>query len=257
MLAIISLLLALTLSLILIRIATLAMIHTGMSEDMARFQTLSAFTGAGFTTRESESITTHPVRRRIAMVVILLGNVGFITFITSLVVTFLQPSAEEYSWVSRAAVFAGGLVLLWLIGGSKWVDKLLGHTIALALKRWTELEVRDYHSLLNVSDSYSIGEIEIHDDNWMVGKTLMEMRLSYEGILVLGIKRKDGNYLGTPRGTMRICPYDRVVLYGRRDALMQLERRPQGEEGDRIHKKAVAENTQRTQTDGNEPTQPA
>ncbi|WP_419193904.1 hypothetical protein [Novipirellula herctigrandis] len=43
-----------------------------MSKDLAQFQTLSAFTGAGFTTNESEDIVNHPLRRRIMMYLMLL-----------------------------------------------------------------------------------------------------------------------------------------------------------------------------------------
>jgi hypothetical protein len=43
---------------------------------VAAFQAQSAFSGAGFTTQESETIVTHPLRRRIVRLLILLGSVG-------------------------------------------------------------------------------------------------------------------------------------------------------------------------------------
>lgn len=61
MIAILSLLVTLTLSLLVTRVGAMALMLTGMSREMARFQARSAFTGVGFTTQESESITTHPV----------------------------------------------------------------------------------------------------------------------------------------------------------------------------------------------------
>lgn len=52
MFAIASLLVVLVLSLLVTRIATVALTHTGLSREVARFQARSAFSGVGFTTSE-------------------------------------------------------------------------------------------------------------------------------------------------------------------------------------------------------------
>ena len=62
MLAVVSLLLIITLSLLMTRIASVALVHTGLSREVARFQARSAFSGVGFTTSEAESVVAHPVR---------------------------------------------------------------------------------------------------------------------------------------------------------------------------------------------------
>lgn len=77
--SVITLLVALTLSLLVNRIATVMLTHTGLSRDSARFQSSSALTGVGFTTRESQAVVDHPVRRRILMALMLIGNSGIIT----------------------------------------------------------------------------------------------------------------------------------------------------------------------------------
>ena len=64
MTAILSLLLVVTLSILVTRIAAVALRHTGLARQTARFQARSAFSGAGFTTSESEKVVNHPVRRR-------------------------------------------------------------------------------------------------------------------------------------------------------------------------------------------------
>ena len=84
MVAIATLLIIVSLSLVVNRIATVALMFTGLSKDAARFQSRSAFTGAGFTTTESELIVQHPVRRRIIMMLMFLGNAGLITVIATL-----------------------------------------------------------------------------------------------------------------------------------------------------------------------------
>lgn len=42
------------------RIATIALTHTGLSRQTARFQARSAFTVVGYTTSESEKLVNHP-----------------------------------------------------------------------------------------------------------------------------------------------------------------------------------------------------
>ena len=69
MAALISVLIAITLSLLITRIATEALTLTGLSRTSARFQARSAFTGTGFATSESEAIVKHPLRRRIIVLV--------------------------------------------------------------------------------------------------------------------------------------------------------------------------------------------
>ena len=70
MTAVLILLLILLVALLINRIATAALMSTGMSRQYAKFQARSAFTGVGFTTSEAEEVVSHPVRRRIVMILI-------------------------------------------------------------------------------------------------------------------------------------------------------------------------------------------
>jgi hypothetical protein len=61
MTALISLIIIFTLSALITKIASEALVHTGLSKQSAKFQARSAFTGVGFTTSEAEHIVNHPV----------------------------------------------------------------------------------------------------------------------------------------------------------------------------------------------------
>lgn len=90
MVAISSLLLVLVFSLLITRIATIALTYTGLSHQSAKFQARSAFTGVGFTTSESEKVVNHPVRRRILLLMMLVGNAGIVTVIATFILGFIQ-----------------------------------------------------------------------------------------------------------------------------------------------------------------------
>lgn len=66
-------------------IGSIAFEATGMERTKARFQALSAISGTGFTTSESESVVNHPKRRRIAARLIFIGNTGLLGFIIAII----------------------------------------------------------------------------------------------------------------------------------------------------------------------------
>jgi len=68
MIALITLLAAISVSVLVGRVATQAFQITGLSRQAASFQSRSALTGTDFTTRKAESVVDHPVRRRILMI---------------------------------------------------------------------------------------------------------------------------------------------------------------------------------------------
>lgn len=70
-------------SFIVVRIGAIAFQLTGLGWTQAKFQALSCFTGTGFTTREAELIAGHSQRRRIAAILMVLGNAGLVVLIAT------------------------------------------------------------------------------------------------------------------------------------------------------------------------------
>ncbi len=244
MVAILSLIVVMAISFLVTRIATIALMHTGLSQEVARFQARSALTGAGFTTTESERLVNHPVRRRILMLLMLIGNAGIITAASSLILAFVNQDSSDHLWL-KIALLITAMTILWALATSRWVDQYLSRLINLALKRYTSLEVRDFASLLGLSSDYRIVEILVSQNDWLAGKTLLTSRLSEEGILVLGIQRKNGNFLGTPSKETCVEPEDTLITYGHLEALKSLDERRYGNQGNVEHIKAVAQQKQR------------
>jgi hypothetical protein len=159
MLAIASLFVVISLSLLVTRIATLLLVHTGLSRESARFQARSAFTGCGFTTSESERVVNHPVRRRVLMTLMLLGNAGIVTAVSSLMLTFVDQRDDGLGAGTKFLIVAVGIAVLWILGSSQWLDARLSHLIERLLARYTRLDVQDYASLLHLTDEYRVTEL--------------------------------------------------------------------------------------------------
>jgi hypothetical protein len=175
MAGIITVILILVFSILITRVASIALTHTGLSRESARFQARSAFTGVGFTTSESEKVVNHPVRRR----------------------------------------------------------------ILLLLKRYSNVDVNDYASLLQLSGEFRISEQNIECDHWLCKMKLKNTKLRDEGLNILAISRKDGTFIGNPNGETLIKEDDSLIIYGRATALNKLERRLKGDKGNREHKQMI------------------
>lgn len=238
MIAILSLLIVVTLSLLITRIAAMALMLTGLSSESARFQARSAFTGSGFTTGEAESVVNHPVRRRIIMMLMLLGNIGIATVVATAVLSLINTARAEHWWW-YILILAGGATVLCILSISRRVEYHLNRLIALGLKRWTKLDVTDYVSVLNLQNGYAVTEMQIEPGDWLDGRSLIEAALPREGVLVLGIERRDGTYIGTPRARDHIHSGDTLILYGLSSRIAELDQRRAGDSGERAHSEAV------------------
>ncbi len=236
MYAIASLLAVLAVSLLVTRIATVVLSASGMSGESARFQARSAFTGAGFTTAESERVVAHPLRRRVVMLLMLVGNIGFVAAASSLILGF-RGGAAGASWM-RVFELAAGLILLVFLSRSPQVNRWLTRLIGRALRRWTDLAGRDFTVLAEVGDGYVVSELAIGPNDWVAGRTLEELRLADEGLLVLRINRNGGDYVAHPDSGSRLGRGDVLVLYGRADAVADLDHRTV-DDGDNSHDRAV------------------
>lgn len=234
MLAISSLLLVVVISLLITRVAAVVLVATGLSQQAARFQARSAFTGAGFTTSESERVVDHPVRRRVIAVLMLVGNAGVVAAASSVILGF-RGNAVGHAWWRILELVAGLAVLVWL-SRSRWVDRWLTRRIGRALRRFTDLTTTDAVGLLRLPAGYAVHELGIEAGDWVTGAPLGELDLESEDIRVLGLVPSGGGYVGTPDGDRRLGAGDVAIVYGDRQRLVELDHRPLGPQGDAAHR---------------------
>jgi len=218
MAAFIAVLVTVSVSLVITRVGTAALVHTGLSREVAKFQARSAFFGVGFTTSEAESVVNHPVRRRIVLWLVLLGNAGIVTVLASIV---LSASSDRGITAPRLAVLAAGLALLALVARSRVLERLIDR----ALNRWSDLDVRDYADLLELSGDYAVAELAVDPGDWLADKTLGELELRDEGVVVLGITRADGEWIGAADGDTELHAGDVLIVYGREERVAEIDAR--------------------------------
>jgi len=209
---------------VIIRAGATALELTGLSRDAAQFQALSAFFGAGFTTGESELVVNHPVRRRVIRDLIVIGNIGILSVIGTVVVTATRLDFEgdpAAAW-SRIALVGLGLALLWGFSRTPIPTWLIDRSVSAILKKTDGLHSLDYEALLRVRAGYVIEILHLASDHWLAGKPLRETCPGEMGVSVLGIVRADCDYLGAPCGDDTLLPDDTLILYGRRDSVREL-----------------------------------
>jgi len=202
--------------LILIRIFTILLRITGLTNEKAKFQAISLLTSCGFTTSESEIITNSRARRRIAIVAMVTGY-GFSVIIVSLIFNLLnslnqvQTSSTLKVIIISAAVFVGLILFFQLPFVKKGNERLIAK-IALKI-----IQRKQYENTITILDSYgkdAICEVMINNlPDILEDKKLFEVRLrdTYK-INLLMIKRRN-KIVDITKDTI-VQYHDVVVVFG-------------------------------------------
>lgn len=147
-----------SLSVFVVRIAAVSMRLTGLDDSSARFQALSAFTGTGFTTRETEMIVNYPIRRRIVSLLMIVGNLGLVSILATLVASFVHTEGQVDAVMQQIAWIMAGMALLWFLMLNKAADRVICRVISRVLDATTELGQRRYRRVLQLGDGLSVCE---------------------------------------------------------------------------------------------------
>ncbi|MGQ3719443.1 MULTISPECIES: TrkA C-terminal domain-containing protein [Natrialba] len=213
------------LSLLVIRIGSVALRMTGLSPDVSTFQAASAFSGAGFTTEEAEFAVSEPIRRSTILWLIRIGSIGVVGALTSLLLSFINSGGEN----SLTLVYVlGGLLLIIATAKSQLLNEAVTPLIERVLERTTDLAINDYTRMLGLQSEYQVAEVDVNQDDWLSNNSADEMNLAEEGVLLLGLRR-NGDYIGAPGSDTEIHPGDTVVLYGKEGRLQELSDRAEGD----------------------------
>ncbi len=212
MIAALTLFVVLTLSVLVIRTGAVALRLTGLPEEGARFQARSAFTGTGFTTSESEAIVNHPVRRRIVSLLMTIGSLGFVSVLTTVVVSLVGSSGSEGALMRQLLWLATVLLVLWLAVLNPFADRIMCGVIGRLLARTEGFGGRKPARLLQLPAGHGVTQILVHPESGLAGRQVRE--LVANGVVILGLQREDGKYINLPQDSEEVRPADEIFFYG-------------------------------------------
>lgn len=212
-------LVAVLVSMLVVRAGAIAYVMTGMDIQRAKFQALSAFSGTGFTTREAEQVVNHPTRRRISSWLMILGNAGVVAVIVT--GTSSLVASDGIGVPISALALVVGLFLVYVLATRVGFVRSWEAFVQDKLGRAPEFEERPVEELLHFLQGHQLVRVRVTEGSPLAGKTVWEAKLPEHGCLVLGIERGI-HFTSAPKGDQLIEPNDRLVIYGRTKSLEEL-----------------------------------
>ncbi|MFC1807619.1 cation:proton antiporter regulatory subunit [Candidatus Omnitrophota bacterium] len=217
-----------------VRIGASAFELTGLDPEQAHFQSLSAFTGTGFTTRESEQIMIHKQRRKIASVMMIFGNAGLVTLIATLV-NSIRPDGSSIMvlpvikqnipsvflpYLNLTIVLCVLFIVYRIFHSSKFASVLMDKVQQKMVDK-KFIQRACFEELLLNAEGYGVSQVEVTEQNPLLGKTLSESRLREHDILLLSVSR-DGENIINPAANIKFKTDDKLVCFGKLDNIRKM-----------------------------------
>ncbi|QUH27151.1 TrkA C-terminal domain-containing protein [Serpentinicella alkaliphila] len=201
---------------LIVEVLSIALKVTGLDIDKARFQVISIITHTGFTTRESELITQHPTRRRIAMGLMLISYVGAAVLI-SIIVNAFQTQQTFIYFAIYSSVF---LLFSNLLIRNKYIVTKFERFLEIKLRRRMKVysKYKTVEEVLKLNDEYGVLDFVIGENSMLVGVTLQQAQLKDNYIQVLNIDR-GSHIIHFPKNDFSFMVGDKVLVYGQIDRI--------------------------------------
>lgn len=199
-----------------IEIFTIIFMLTGVSNTRAKFQVISLLTNCGFTTTESEIIVSSRKRRKVAITIMLFGNIFNVAIVSLLVNMVIYFSKNKYFNVFHSILYLlSFLAFITIIKKIPFfrvtfdnIVKRIATKVIFSKKANPMLIFDNFHGFV-------IAEIKIVEiPEKLNNRTLLESSISKDyGIRVLNIKRDDV-LMGDISKDEVLMKNDRVMVYG-------------------------------------------
>ncbi len=205
------LIIVIIISFLIIKVGSIALRMTGVDKESANFQSLSAFTGTGFTTFEAEDVVNYHDRRRIIKILMLLGNAGIVSIITMLILSFSGGNISQT--VAKLGLLGIVIVAIVVFSAVRGLETFVDNFIAKRLSKFTQFSMGSFQEMLRLTNGYGVAEIVVPKDHDLAGKRLFESNLRSSDILVLAVKRRM-MLIPAPKADELIEPEDRLICFG-------------------------------------------
>lgn len=199
------------LSVTIVRVASVAMRLTGLPENVTRFQCVSTLTGTGFTTGESEMIVNYPIRRRILVALMVLGNLGLMSVAATFIVAFIRAGGDADAVAIQILTIIAAIGIILFLVTNKTLDRLMCGLIGFLLIKTTSLGQRRYQRILQLDNGFSIAEHVFIGER---GQRLGDMSLRDIPLTLLIIRGKQTCQNERISDDFMVSPGDILVCYG-------------------------------------------
>lgn len=201
-----------SLSTIIVRIASTILRHTGLPDNIARLQSISALSGTGFTTSESELIVNFPIRRRVLVILMILGNLGMASIAATVIVALLATDGETNAIINQIIFFIVAISLTFIVMTNKALDKKLCDAVSWVLARSQTLQELGFHRLYQISRNYSIAEHPISTNEQ---QDISDVDFSKFGLVFIGTRKGNKRMYNDAQDTETDLSFgDTLVCYG-------------------------------------------
>jgi hypothetical protein len=217
--ALIALILVIVVSAITVKVGTVALTMTGLDRRKAAFQALSALTNTGWTTRETELLMAHDQRRRIVMILMVLGHAGLASAVATLMMSLSQRDAGEV--FARVGILAGVIIGLYLLAKWQGFNRRLTAAIEGRLRQTSALRATNLEEVLMLAEGYGVFEVYVAEKSPLANKTIGHSRLRSRGMLVLAVDRA-GRVIPAPHEKTLLLPGDRLICYGQIESVQSI-----------------------------------
>ena len=201
---------------------------TGLTREKAKFQVISLLTNSGYTTSESELITSSKIRRRLARATMLFGYSFTVTIVSIVVNIFITLPQAEVHTVWQGAVAMG--VIVGIISLFFKFPRFRQRFDQLIETLGNRVMFSKGSNPIMILDNYgekAMVQVKIeHLPLFLQGKTLVQSALKQNHhIQVLLIKRQGETLMHVTAQTI-LEEGDSVVLFGEYKSIRQVFEKP-------------------------------
>ena len=232
---------ALIVSFIVVRVGAIAFQLTGLEWSLAKFQSLSCFTGTGFTTKEAELITSSYQRRRIATTLMILGHAGLVALIATFANSINPGSMAagiQIPVLSKllppTILAAANLVIIVAVvyftfkfftrtRFARRITEFLRERVA----RKEIISAVSFEELAVVTGGYGVSRIQVGSQSTLPNRSIQDSGLRSKDITVLAVVRS-GETIPNPTAGTRIQLDDQLICFGKLESIREVSRETSG-----------------------------
>ncbi|MCP5381047.1 MAG: hypothetical protein H6912_01635 [Kordiimonadaceae bacterium] len=213
-------LLAVALSMLVVRAGAIALVITGMNYEKAKFQAWSAFSGTGFTTQEAEKIVNNPKRRKIITWLMILGNAGVVTVIVTATSSFTNAQGLE-AGRNALILFAGLGAGYFIVRHTSLIHiwEKYSHDFLTKLDIFSDDSSID--ELLHVNEGYGVIRLRLDENLEANFKYVSDITDRLHDGLILGLENENG-WIAAPDKETSVSAGDTLTIYGKLDKISDL-----------------------------------